>query len=94
MSGVWPFNFQTKLNGFWNWYGQNFSEYPKDNPAGAGIIAQHAAEFLFLPKDESLRYVSVEVRPQLFITRDDVGFTIWGPFYSLTYEAAKYINYR
>lgn len=88
------FKVQSHLNGHWGYFKQNYSEYPLENPLGAKIIGTKAYEFMFLPKDEVLKFISVDTRPHSSVERDEEGFTIWGPFYSIVYEAAKYINYR
>lgn len=89
-----PFSLKSNLNGHWGWFGQNFSEYAVENPDGAGIILKHAHEFMFLPKDKILRFLSYHVQPHSTVEREDNGFKIWGPFYSMAFEAAHVINYR
>lgn len=88
------FKHQSKLNGHSNYFKQNFTDYPTHNPRGAKIIMENIYQFMFIPKDEIIKFLSVETRPHLFVERDGDGFYIWGPFYSVVQEAANYINYR
>lgn len=88
------FEHKTHLNGHCNYFGQNYSEYPRDNPHGVRIFAIRAFEFLAVSRAPVLKFLAVETRPHLFVERDRDGFLIWGPLYSIVQEAAKYINYR
>lgn len=84
---------RTHLNGNWDYFFQNFSLYPVDNPLGPRVVASRIFEFISMPRENVIRCMFVETWPWLFIERDENGFVVWGPFYSLAVEAAKLINY-
>lgn len=84
---------KTRFNGHWSYIKQNFSDYPIDNPLGAGIVLLHAHEFIGMLKEDAIRCIFIEAWPWLFVERDAAGFLIWGPFYSIVVEAARSINY-
>lgn len=84
---------KTHLNGNLDYFAQNYSLYPVDNPLGPRVVASRIFEFISLPREDVIRCLCVEAWPWLFIERDENGFVIWGPFYSLVAEAAKLINY-
>lgn len=88
------FKFKTQLNGYSGYYNQNFSEYPIKNEKGTGIIREHIFEFITMPKEKVIRFMTIETWPYLFIKRDANGFKCWGPLYSIVQEAANLINYR
>lgn len=87
------FKINSGLHGHWQYYQCNFPQYPTNNPLGFGALIKRSHEFLTQPKDNVIKFMSIEVRPHLFVERDEFGFAIWGPLYSLVHEAAKLINY-
>lgn len=88
------FKVASGLHGHCGYFKQNFSDYPIDNPLGYQVIINNAIKFMFIKPDTVIRFMAVRGNPHLTIKRDDNGFTIGGPHFSVVMEAAKLVNYR
>lgn len=89
------------FEGSCGYYSQNFSLFAKDNKEWHvekyeeyfNIFFDYLMFGQFDTTDTTLRFLAVPVMPHLFSFRDEEGFTIYGPHYSVIAETAKHINY-
>lgn len=89
-----------KFDGHCGYFYQNSSEFLKDDGTSkADVYLELFFDYIFAGEfgesvDTVLRFMAVEVLPNLRIIRDSLGFTIRGPHYSVLAELGKYLNYR
>lgn len=89
-----------KFDGHCGYFYQNSSEFLKDDGTSkAEVYLELFFDYIFADEfgesvDTVLRFMAVEVLPNLRIIRDSLGFTIRGPHYSVMAELSKYLNFR
>lgn len=82
------------LRGHVDYYRQNLSDYPLS--LDVGQLLQDALNNFFGRdrKPDTLKFTATLAEPFMFAENDELGFTAWGPMYSLVKETAVYLNCR
>lgn len=86
---------RTSLHGYIDYYSQNLTGYPLglDMDRLMEVGMETMMNFEVQPPDR-IKFLAINAEPFIFAQRDDNGFTVWGPLYSLLKEVILWQNYR